>query len=50
MICADFLAGANMDGASPEALIVSLRQIYRLLPVEQQNQFRHETKGPPCRA
>ena len=50
MICADFLAGANLDGANPEALILSLRQIYRLLPLEQQNQFRHEIRGPMCRA
>ena len=49
MICADFLAGANLDGANPEALILSLRQIYRLLPLEQQNQFRHEIRGPLCR-
>ena len=42
MICEDFLAGANLDGANPEALILSLRQIYKLLPLEQQNQFRHE--------
>ena len=45
MICADFLAGANLDGANPEALILSLRQTYRLLPPEQQNQFRHEIAG-----
>ena len=50
MICADFLAGANLDGANPEALMLSLRQIYRLLPLEQQNQFRHEIRGPMCRA
>ena len=50
MICADFLAGANLDGANPEALILSLRQIYRLLPLEQQNQFLHEIKGPLCQA
>ena len=50
MICADFLAGANADGANPEVLMLSLRQIYRLLPLEQQNQFRHEIKGPLCRA
>ena len=50
MICADFLAGANADGANPEALMLSLRQIYSLLPLEQQNQFRHEIKGPLCRA
>jgi hypothetical protein len=50
MICADFLAGANLDGANPEALILSLRQIYRLLPLEQQNQFRHGIAGSLCRA
>jgi hypothetical protein len=31
MICADFLAGANVDEANPEALMLSLHQIYRLL-------------------
>jgi hypothetical protein len=50
MICADFLAGANLDGANPAALMLSLRQIYKLLPLEQQNQFRHEIRGPVCRA
>jgi hypothetical protein len=50
MICADFLAGANVDGANPEALMLSLHQIYRLLPVAQQKQFRHEIAGSLCRA
>ena len=50
MICADFLAGANVDGANPEVLMLSLRQIYRLLPLAQQNQFRHEMTGSLCRA
>jgi len=50
MICADFLAGANLDGANPDALIFSLHRIYRLLPLEQQNQFRHEIRGPSCQA
>ena len=49
MICADFLAGANADGANPEVLMLSLRQIYRLLPLEQQNQFRSEIRNAPCR-
>ena len=48
MICADFLAGANVDGANPEALMLSLRQIYRMLPLAQQNQFRHEIAGSLC--
>ena len=50
MICADFLAGANLDGANPEALMLSLHQIYRLLSLEQQNQFRREIAGSLCPA
>ena len=50
MICADFLAGANVDGANPEVLMLSLRQIYRLLPLAQQNEFRHEMTGSLCHA
>jgi hypothetical protein len=50
MISADFLAGANLDGANPQALILSLRQIYKLLPPDQQNQFRNEITEPLCRA
>ncbi len=48
MICADFLAGANLDGPNPEALMLSLRSVYRLLPLEQRNQFRHEIRSTPC--
>ena len=48
MICADFLAGANLDGENTEALILSLRQIYKLLPLEQQSQFRQEIMDPLC--
>src|SRR5437763_15434016 len=50
MICADFLAGANLDGGNSEVLMLSLHQIYGLLPLEQQNQFRHEIAGSLCRA
>jgi hypothetical protein len=49
MICADFLAGVNLDGTNPEALMLSLHSVYRLLPVEQKNQFRHEITRTPCR-
>jgi len=49
MICADFLAGANLDRPNPEALMLSLRSVYRLLPLEQQNQFRSEIRNAPCR-
>jgi hypothetical protein len=50
MICADFLAGANLDGTNPEALLLSLRHIYQLLPLEKQNHFRHELASETCRA
>jgi len=48
MICADFLAGANMEEANPEALLVSLRRVYELLPCEQQTQFLHEITSSSC--
>ncbi len=48
MICADFLAGANMEGASSDALVFSLRRIYELLPHEQQCQFLHEITSSSC--
>ena len=48
MICADFLAGANIEEANPEALLVSLRRVYELLPSEQQSRFLHEIASTPC--
>jgi hypothetical protein len=49
MICADFLAGANIEGANPKALVLSLQRVYELLPRDQQNQFLHEITSTPCR-
>ena len=49
MICADFLAGANIAEANPEALVFSLRRVYELLPSEQQSRFLHEITSTPCR-
>lgn len=49
MICADFLAGATMEEANPEALMLSLRRVYELLPRDQQNQFLGEVKSSSCR-
>ena len=48
MICADFLAGANMEGTNPEALVLSLRRVYELLTHEQQSQFLHEITSSSC--
>jgi hypothetical protein len=39
MICADFLAGANLDGEDPEVLLNSVSHYYRFLPEAQKQEF-----------
>ena len=39
MICADFLAGAQVEGANPDALLQSLSRYYGCLPKVQQEAF-----------
>jgi len=39
MICADFLAGANLENGSPNALVLALRRLYEFLPVAQRQDF-----------
>jgi hypothetical protein len=39
MICADFLAGANLDHAQPEQLLRSALHFFKFLPAEQQHSF-----------
>jgi hypothetical protein len=39
MICADFLAGANLDNGNPEILLHSIRQFFKFLPGEQKHAF-----------
>jgi hypothetical protein len=39
MICADFLAGANLDNGNPEILFNSISRYYKFLPGEQQQAF-----------
>src|ERR1700674_4377127 len=39
MICADFLAGANLDKGDPELLLQSISRYYKFLPGEQQQAF-----------
>ena len=39
MICADFLAGANLDHAQPEQLLRSALHFFKCLPDEQQYSF-----------
>ena len=39
MICADFLAGANLESANRDVLLMSLRRFFSFLPASQQQQF-----------
>ncbi len=39
MICADFLAGANLDNGDPEILLSSISRYYRFLPASQKQAF-----------
>src|SRR5689334_2695771 len=39
MICADFLAGANLDQGDPEILLKSVSRLYKFLPGEHKHQF-----------
>ena len=39
MICADFLAGANLDNGDPETLLFSMTRFFKFLPGEQRQKF-----------
>jgi hypothetical protein len=39
MICADFLAGANLDNGDPEKLLFSMTRFFKFLPGEQRQAF-----------
>jgi hypothetical protein len=49
MICADFLAGSNLQEEDPGALILSLRRLYNLLPHERQCDFLKGIEETRCR-
>jgi len=42
MICADFLAGANLDGSDPELLLKTQLHYFKFLNSEQQARFMAE--------
>jgi hypothetical protein len=42
MICADFLAGANMENGNPDVLLDSLRRYFRFVSPSQQRRFLEE--------
>ena len=39
MICADFLAGANLENRNPDALVISLHRLFVLLPPLKKKEF-----------
>jgi hypothetical protein len=39
MICADFLAGANLDSGEPETLLFSMKRFLKFLPEDQRQAF-----------
>jgi len=39
MICADFLAGANLDHGDPETLLFSMTRFFMFLHGEQKQEF-----------
>ncbi len=49
MICADFLAGANLEDGNPDSLLLSMSRLYNLLPSAQQRKLLQEITGTSCR-
>ena len=47
MICADFLAGANLDNGSPETLLHSIVRFFKFLPGEQKHAFLSQVSQRP---
>ncbi len=45
MICADFLAGANLDHGDPEILLFSMTRFFKFLPEEQRRLFIGNLSG-----
>ena len=45
MICADFLAGANLDHGDPQLLLQSVWRFYKFLPRDQQQEFLAQADG-----
>jgi hypothetical protein len=45
MICADFLAGANLENENPEILLQSVERVFKFLPGAQKRAFLEHTTG-----
>ena len=48
MICADFLAGANLDQGDPEILLKFVARLYKFLPSEHKHRFLTGLAGGNC--
>jgi hypothetical protein len=44
MICADFLAGANLENGSPKSLLLALSRLFSLLPEPEKAEFVAELR------
>jgi hypothetical protein len=44
MICADFLAGAQLEGSNSTALLLALDRLYSLLPGPQKVEFLRQVE------
>jgi len=44
MICADFLAGANLENGNPNALLLSLSRLYAFLSAPQRQKFLEQVR------
>ena len=45
MICADFVAGANLESAEPDVLLRAVARVFQFLPTEQKKEFLHDAIG-----
>ena len=50
IICADFLAGANLQEGNPDALVLTVRRLVEMLPTGQREQLLHGADAVPPRA
>jgi len=48
MICADFLAGANLDHGGPRQMLRSALHFFNFLPPEQQREFADLMRRTPA--
>src|SRR5690348_9238377 len=46
MICADFLAGAELEGQSPQTMLLAMWRLYELLPDQLKQTFSSQLKIP----